>query len=211
MVGYDANALATGRGYFDLIPLPNKEVDMRSVPQTHAPSNDDPLYGYLCGYMSVGAQGVPPSVLIDKVPASPRFMFTGALQGCSIIVEDAGAQWRVTHDSRVNSSAHYPHRVAAIDFSDYTTGTMTRYVGANLEAVGVAVHEQVGAAAACLYWSARRNRWVLHCQKQEWNNPIITSTYGLTDWLFSTDKPTSGKFTQQQQSVRTAGHIEIVL
>jgi hypothetical protein len=139
-------------------------------------------------------------------------MFKGALQGCSIIVEDAGTQWKVTHDSRVNSSAHYPHHAAKIDFSDYRSGVVQREFQREADKGPVLVsNDEVGAAAVCLYWSARRNRWVLHCQKQDWNKPIITSSYGLKDFLFSTEKPTSSIFTLQQQSVRTTGHIEIAL
>lgn len=186
LAGVQASTKNSGNGYFDLIPMRKPQVDLRSVGSNYHPTGDAALYAYYLGYVSVGSGQVAPTVLIPKQASSPRFVFTGPLQGCSIIVEDNGANFRVTHDPRPNSSGLYPNHIAAIDFNDYTTGTMTRYVGANHEAVGVAVHEQVGSAAVGLYYAD--GRWVLFGQVQEWDAPIIQGT---------------GSESIQQNSVRT--------
>jgi hypothetical protein len=190
LAGVQSSTKSSGNGYFDLIPMRKPQVDLRSVGPNHQPKGDAALYAYYVGYVSVGSGLAAPTVLIPKQASSPRFVFTGPLQGCSIIVEDVGANFRVTHDPRPNSSGHYPNHVAAIDFNEYTTGTMTRYVGANHEAVGVAVHEQVGAAAVGLFYAD--GRWVLFGQVQEWDAPIIIGT---------------GSESIQQNSVRTVNHI----
>lgn len=87
-----------------------------------------------------------------------KYVFTGQLSGCSLIVTDLNAsQYRVYHDARVNSSRLHSNVVAKFDFSDY-------------EVSG----QNTGLAATFLFYDGER--WVLVGQGQEYgpghmNNP----------------------------------------
>lgn len=82
------------------------------------------ISAYLLGYKSIAVQGDKASFIdIPKTAGTTKFLFTGELAGCSLVVTDYDASnYRVFHDSRPLSSALYKKVVMAADLTDYIRG-----------------------------------------------------------------------------------------
>lgn len=76
---------------------------------------------YFLGYNGANqANAMPAYVDIPKRAAQGRFLFTGALSGCSVIVTHLDpTTYRVYHDGRTNSSLLYDNVAMAVDYKDY--------------------------------------------------------------------------------------------
>ncbi|WP_025127307.1 TcdA/TcdB pore-forming domain-containing protein [Pseudomonas sp. PH1b] len=76
---------------------------------------------YFLGYNGPNqSNDAPAYVDIPKQGAEGRFLFTGTLSGCSLVVTSLDANtFRVYHDGRVNSSLLYDNVVMAVDYKDY--------------------------------------------------------------------------------------------
>ncbi|HBC7428778.1 TPA: hypothetical protein KEY68_001021 [Providencia rettgeri] len=119
------------------------------------------IESYLLGYNGANQSNISPAYIdIPKHPSKAKFLFTGTLSGCSIIVTDLDeTTYRVYHDGRVNSSILYDNVVMAVNYKDY----QCQYSD---EGLGMA------------YMQYENGSWQLVLQKQEYKIidgvPIIT-------------------------------------
>lgn len=75
-------------------------------------------------------------------------LFTGSLSGCSVAVTSLNDdQYRVYHDSRLDSSVFYDNFVMAVDYRDYK-------------------HHGAHTGLACAFMHYRKGRWSLYFQRQ---------------------------------------------
>lgn len=98
------------RAKFDLEPssYPNMLFFRACKPKEGAVPNylggEAPLRGFWCPYLPIGTQGQnPPFVEFPRNLPDRTFVFTGAMNGCSIVVTDPGnGNLRMYHDSTHN-------------------------------------------------------------------------------------------------------------
>ncbi|MBB3118098.1 hypothetical protein [Pseudoduganella violacea] len=76
---------------------------------------------HFLAYNSISQQGISPAYVdIPKTAGDSKFVFTGSLSGCSVIVTELTPDtYRVFHDARTNSSTLHENAVMATDFKDY--------------------------------------------------------------------------------------------
>lgn len=110
------------------------------------------ISAYLLGYKSIAVQGDKASFIdIPKTAGTTKFLFTGELAGCSLIVTDYNASnYRVFHDSRPLSSALYKKVVMAADLTDY--------IG------GLEVDPNELLLTVCLQYNTSQKQWWLFAQ-----------------------------------------------
>ncbi|MGE0377095.1 MAG: hypothetical protein AB7I48_05205 [Planctomycetaceae bacterium] len=148
---------------FDLVPNAGGTVDevrLAMVPPG-SQAHETPIRAYYVEYTSVSLQGTNPKYRdVPKKNPPARFVFTGQLSGCSLIVTNLDAnQYRVYHDARVNSSKLHANVVAKFDFSDY-------------ELAG----QNTGLAATLMFYD--RDRWVLVGQGQQYGPGHMNNPHG---------------------------------
>ncbi|HHE6468741.1 TPA: TcdA/TcdB pore-forming domain-containing protein [Providencia rettgeri] len=76
---------------------------------------------FFLGYNETNFSNKSPAYIdIPKNPSKEKFLFTGTLSGCSVIVTELNeTTYRVYHDERVNSSILYDNVLMAVDYKDY--------------------------------------------------------------------------------------------
>jgi len=105
-----ANVDRKQRAKFDLepSPYPNMLFFRACAPKEGAiptyQGTEAPLRGFWCPYIPIGSQGNnPPFVEVPRALPDRNFVFTGAMNGCSIVVTDPGnGNIRLYHDSTHN-------------------------------------------------------------------------------------------------------------
>lgn len=126
----------------------------KKIYEVHRSPNSGPsiVSAYLLGYKSIAMQGDNASFVdIPKAGSAIRFLFTGELAGCSLIVTDHDtSKYRVFHDSRPLSSALYKKVVMAADLTDY--------IG------GLEVDPNELLLTVCLHYDTSRKEWWLFAQ-----------------------------------------------
>lgn len=148
-------------GWFDLEATTQfgttKEVYLMAVAANYWYWGRTPLQGYYLDYLGLRLQqtGVPFVDVPSNLPPH-KFVFTGQLNGCSVIVTDIGrSTLRVYHDARPNSSGQYHNVVASFDFNDYKYDHLVEYGGQM---------EETGFASVVMYRDPRADVWALACQ-----------------------------------------------
>lgn len=141
----DGTLPAEGRA--KLLHLGNGTYEFRLAQET------DPhtIPAHFLAYNSISQQGIRPAYVdIPKTAGDSKFLFTGSLSGCSVIVTDLNPDtYRVFHDARPNSSTLHENAVMATDFKDYQ------------------VHgAQEGLANVFLHF--KDGQWAMHAQRQEY-------------------------------------------
>ncbi|MDD9340523.1 MAG: hypothetical protein PV362_12910 [Providencia heimbachae] len=133
------------------IKIEDNTYEIEYINDIDSSDNNQSLNSYILGYNASNPSNQHPAYLdIPKVAKNTKFLFTGTLSGCSIIVTELNADtYRVYHDGRVNSSILYENVIMAIDYSDYR-------VSGRDEGLAVA------------YMQYHNGSWQLILQKQEY-------------------------------------------
>lgn len=133
------------------IKIEDNTYEIEYINDIDSSDNNQSLNSYILGYNGSNPSNQHPAYLdIPKVAKNTKFLFTGTLSGCSIIVTELNADtYRVYHDGRVNSSILYENVIMAIDYSDYR-------VSGRDEGLAVA------------YMQYHNGSWQLILQKQEY-------------------------------------------
>ena len=144
------------------------EVYLKPVPLDYKYDNDTPLHAYYLPYISMNSQDAyAPYIDIPRYKPDKKFLFTGTLSSCSIVLKDIGNDMlRVFHDSRMNSSCFYDNIVAKIDFDDYKNYEINN-----------------GMASMFMHFD-RYQGWLLYSQKQVLFNTDSVRKYSGEEQLF---------------------------
>ena len=159
-------------GIFDFVATVGSGVQVKCVADDTWFVVDSAIKAYYCPYKSVsmiGGDGDVPYVDIPKQNPDIKFVFTGGLTGCSVIVVDySGGTYRVYHDSRPDIGAgkvtyQTKNIVAKVEFASYKYSLGGR---------------DTGNAVAMLYYV--NNKWRFTAQKQTMTGPASYARSGVT-------------------------------
>ncbi|KAJ6262449.1 cytotoxin [Drechslerella dactyloides] len=133
-------------GYFKFV-RPDPARRTFEIRYHGAQKGADTVFAYHLGYNGGGQRSARPAFIdIPKNAPEGTLLFTGSLSGCSVIVTDHDkANYRVFHDSRLESSLFYDKVEMAIDYSGYS-----RY----------------SDAMACVFMQYRKGQWNMFVQGQ---------------------------------------------
>ncbi|MET3133082.1 hypothetical protein AAKU55_003364 [Oxalobacteraceae bacterium GrIS 1.11] len=142
-------------GHAKLVPAGADTYELRFT--EHADAHTVPAH--FLNYINIATQGIKPAYVdIPKQAEEGKFLFTGTLSGCSLIVTDLNADtYRVFHDSRPNSSTLHDNAVMGTDFKDYQVAG-----------------KQEGLANAFLHFSG--GQWKMITQRQEYSRTAAGGT-----------------------------------
>lgn len=166
--------LATiGNGHFDLQPevaMGIQNVYLTPILGGVKPTGvaTEPLIAaYFVGYLAPAAQGAGtaniPYVDIPAVNPPIRYMFTGGMQGCSLVItQRPGGIIRVWHDS-VHGGATFNGQTVLLRLDyDHSNGATSVYGVQHV--YGVSNPREVPGAFNFMYYDASIAHWMLVCQ-----------------------------------------------
>jgi hypothetical protein len=166
--------LATlGKGYFDLQPeaaMGIENIYLTPILGGTVPTGlgAEPLIeAYFVGYLAPGPQGAGtaniPYVDMPAINPPVKYMFTGGMQGCSLVVtQQPGGIIRVWHDSVHGGMTFAGHTVVLRLDYDHSNGATSIY---GIQHVyGVNNPGEVPGAFNFMYYNAPIRHWILVCQ-----------------------------------------------
>ena len=156
-------------GKFDLEPAADQTVALRVCNTTHGavPTGlgvEPPLRAYWLPYVSIGMQGNTlagvPHVDIPNAAPTRNFVFTGSMNGCSLVITRIPGGFRVYHDSTHNPNLFIGHNVVLRLDYDQAVANSPYVYGDN----GQPASSKTPTSFNFLHF--RHGSWYLVCQPQ---------------------------------------------
>lgn len=174
------------RGRVKFIKIAPNSYSIEYIYSNEQNNSTSTLGAYFLGYNGANqAITSPPYIDIPITAVDEKFLFTGTLSGCSIIVTKLNeTTYRVFHDERVNSSILYDNVVMAFDFIDYQVpGT--------------------DEGLAAVYMRYTEDKWQLLLQRQEYrviNEQVLSALRddmgSISDYVAEPERFIEGQFSE---------------